>query len=133
MTPITEVDTLDNTVRQKNGFGSTEKISSMYDFTIPTKSYEYINSLISTYTPTMVEMSLDPHENLINHEIKVNGNQKTLGLDLVKCPIRQLPKLQKCIKGTPSAKISKWRSTLKYIYIYSINNTKMTFIPQIKR
>ena len=86
----------------------------------------------STLSYLCIEMSLDPYDNLLTHNIKLEGKHKTVGLDLKVCPQRQLPLLQQCIKGTPSARIPKWRSTLKFSYIHSINDIPITSIPQIE-
>ena len=131
-TEIQEVNELSTTERQDKAFGSSDKISFMHDDTTPTKTFDHINSIISSYTPTMIEMSLDPYDNLLTHQIKLEGKHKTAGLDITTCPQRQLPLLQKCIKGTPSARIPKWRSTLKFSYIHSINDTPITSTQQIE-
>ena len=67
----------------------------------------------------------------LTHEIKLDGKHETLGLNLITCPQRNLPKLQLCIKGTPSARIPKWRSTIKHSYIHSINHQRITSVNQV--
>ena len=77
--------------------------------------------MIARYTPTLIEMSNNPYDNELQHNIIINGKHKTLGLIIKMCPIRQLPKLTRCLPGTPSARIPKWRSTLCNSYILTMN------------
>ena len=44
------------------------------------------------------------------------------------CPQRNLPRLKQCMKGTPAARISRWRSTLRNGYIFSVNNTTVSTV-----
>lgn len=77
-------------------------------------------------------MSTNPYDNELEHIVTLDGNHKTLGFVLEKCPIRQLPQLQRCLPGTPSARIPKWRSTLKHSYIPSINDTPINNIREFE-
>ena len=75
-TELQQVEDLLPTRRQDKGFGSSDKITFMYDDNIPTKDFERINTIITNYSPTLIEMSLDPCDNLLTHEIKVDGRHK---------------------------------------------------------
>lgn len=132
MAPLEETTKLTSTQCQHKGFGSTDKIQYIHDNNASITTFDTINSVLSTYTPTMVEMSTNPYENELHHHITLNGKHPTLGLQLEMCPQRNLPKLTQCQKGTPSAKLPKWRSTLRHSYITHINNKPITTIEEVR-
>ena len=128
---IQEVQKLPRTKQNDKGFGSSDKISCVQNIDTPSKTFATINNLLSNYSPTMLKMSTNPYENELTHTVQINGKHPTLGLELDICPTRQLPKLTQCCRGTPSAKIPKWRSTIWHSYVIYINDFPVTTINDI--
>jgi len=77
--------------------------------------------------PYSIWFSADPFHKRLDIDIELNGQHPTLGLITVSNPMHSSRlQLQDMEKGTPSHKISKWRSTLRRSIILSFNNQPIT-------
>ena len=148
---------LSTTERGTQGFGSTEyrekeiaptdlpatNISSTSASTssphlIPPDDYLPSSERVSTATigellhPFNITLSPDPYDNILTRVISTSSDHPTRGLKLKMCPKRNLPIIVECEKGTPAAKISKWRSTLKGSYLLAINDIQVSSITDVE-
>ena len=148
---VTPVTSLNNTVRGHNGFGSTDinapvkKVSTLPSPIIPLS----INMLQQTSTaaaakltadlqiafdvPYHMHLSTNPYDNHTSRDVYIKPTDKhpTLGMKIVMCQERNLPKLVDCIKGSSSIRIQRWKRELKNGYITSINDIEVTTIQDI--
>jgi len=77
--------------------------------------------------PYSIWFSADPFHKRLDIDIELIGQHPTLGLITVSNPMHSSRlQLQDMEKGTPSHKISKWRSTLRRSIILSFNNQPIT-------
>ena len=145
-TPTVQVvNELSVTARGKNGFGSTDKKSiemsrpilsptSLPPPTLIAARAASASSLMTnnTITSAQIELSLDPYDNRVDITLLRRAwSHPTQGLELEICPLRNLPRLKSCVKGTPAARISRWRSVLRNAYILSINGSSITTIDDV--
>ena len=140
------VNELSSTSRNSQGFGSTDKKKSFSPsppkfpssaFPEPTiiaaraakaSSMMTSNSIMSDE----IELSNDPYDNQVDITIPYRKcAHPTLGLELELCPYRNLPCLKNCAKGTPAARITRWRSVLRNGYVLSINGTPVSTVEDI--
>ena len=135
------VQTLSDTARDTEGFGSTDKkvtpspppfpITHLPQPTVFAARAATARSLatINTIKSESLELSSDPYDNRVEISLPYRKcEHPAQGLDLDMCPRRNLPRLKQCLKGTPAARISLWRSTLRNGYILSVNNTTVSTV-----
>ena len=97
--PIDFVTELDETERNQNGFGSTDKVRSIQAL----QQKDIHNIILST--------NIDGPELTVTSRIR--GNDPLLGLELDDKTKEDELILLNCKSGTPSAKIPRWRSQLR--------------------
>lgn len=131
---IIETD-LEDTKRGDSGFGSSDDIddATILEFKSNHNSKHQpkitVTKVIQAYFEpiTHIYMSNDPYTNITSRQ----SDDTTLGLILHQCPIRNLPKLMDCKKGSSAIRIPLWRSQLRNAYITHVNNSSITTIDQI--
>ena len=108
---------LEETDRGMNGFGSTDPVVRQ----IHSPNINGDNIILSTspYGPTMTV------------ECKLKGNHCTLGLELDEESMAGRVTLLNCTKGTPSARIPRWRSQLRGAILRSINSVAIKTIDDV--
>ena len=83
--------------------------------------------------PYQLEMSADPYDNVIQIILPPKGNHVTLGLHLQQNKeFGNRIQLKSCEKSTPSARIPRWRSTLRNAFLTKINDMEIQSIAQVK-
>jgi len=110
---------LDDTDRGSKGFGSTDAIIRQ----IHSPNIDCDNIVLSTH----------PYGPTITMECKLKGNHPTLGIELDETSMKGRVMLVSCKKGTPSARIPKWRSQLRGAIIRSINGNQIQTIEDVTR
>ena len=101
---------LTTTNRGNSGFGSTDKPKV-------TQLQEALSHPI--------ELCTNKNGPTIQIDLKIKGKHKTLGLIVDDKSYMNSVILKHCQKGTPSARIPKWRSTLREATIHSVNDTRI--------
>ena len=159
---IVETNTLPDTHRGTQGFGSTDNnttsppntVNDDPDHIIPTNvATPKITPIPNTdiniiecepnelQTPTInsfsspledLYLSCDPFGPTTTVTIKVTGIHPTLGLELEHQANNGRLLLRNCAKGTPAHKIKKWRSTLRGGNLLSINTKPVSNLDEIK-
>ena len=104
-----EQKNLTKTKRNENGFGSTDDSANIH----------IINH--NTDTSSLIELCNDMNGPTIKIDLKVKGNHRTLGLIVDDDALIDQVTLFHCQRGTPAARIKKWRSTLRHAKIIDIN------------
>ena len=144
---ISIVDTLSPTHRNRKGFGSTENLDkakpSLPHFNISDNLPE--PTIIAARAATassmrgrntveshQLELSPDPYDNTLRIQLPLRSClHPTVGLEIDMCPRRNRPILKNCLKGTPAARIARWRSTLRNAYILSVNDIPVNNLSDI--
>jgi len=108
---------LDNTERGENGFGSTEA---------------NIRKVCSPDHDNLI-LSKDPYGPTTVIECRIKGNDELLGMELDDKSMLERMILIHCKKGTPMARIPKWRSQLRGAMLVHINETKVKTIKDVIR
>ena len=147
-TPTVQVvNELSVTDQGQKGLGSTKKKSKSIEMSRPILSPENLppptliaaraataSSLMThnTITTAQIELSPDPYDNRVEITLpRRTCSHPTQGLDLEICPKRNLSWLKSCLKGTPAARNSRWRSVLRNTYVLSVNGSSMTAIDDV--
>ena len=81
--------------------------------------------------PYQIRLTDHPYENFLQRTIQLRRNDPTEGLDLIQCPIRNLPMIKTIRPGTATAKLPKWRRTLKQAYLHKIDDVPMTTVNDV--
>ena len=145
---VEQIQAMDETERGESGFGSTgiaEAIvrtingnsdtpaphnvldqSHMPSLTPDVHGYADIVIQNDGIKPFNIWMSNDPFDNRLPIMIDVKGNHPTLGLQLHNIKDNRRVQLTGMQTSTPAAKIPKWRSTLRWSYLLSIDDTPIT-------
>jgi len=110
---------LDETGRGDKGFGSTDPV------------VRQINSPHPEYDS--IVMSTNPYGPAITVQCKLKGNHDTLGMEIDETSIQGRLTLLNCSKGTPTARIPKWRSQLRGAQLVAINEVKVKSIADVVR
>ena len=83
--------------------------------------------------PYQICLSPDPIDNILQTEIMTKGSHATLGLELKHNEkLGNRLQLIQCLKSTPSARIPKWRSTLRNSFLVAINDIHVTSEGDVK-
>ena len=98
---------LDATTRNTDGFGSTD---------VPK-----INAITDNISPH-IELCDNASGPTIEVQLNIKGTHKTLGLIVDDETKINTATLIHCKRGTPSARIKRWRSTLKNAQVYKIDD-----------
>ena len=131
-TTLVEKDTVVPTSRGTGGLGSTAEPSSKSNV-VPFEDNELEPAINSVTSHTeYIYLSDNPFGPTITIPVKVKGNHSTLGLQLDNRNVRGRLLLSHCDKGTPSARIKKWRSTLKGGNLIKINGDDVQTIAQVE-
>ena len=125
--PVVQVvDNLSNTLRNADGFGSTEKKRATSP-TIPIDTP--INSgsttaaaATATVDENIIDFDDNPYDNVMSIVIENTGHHPTRGLDLALDEKFEKLKLIACDKSTPAGKIPRWRSTLRNSLLLTFND-----------
>ena len=72
--------------------------------------------------PYDIHLSNDMFDNHATRTIETWGTNKCLGLSIYNCSTHNIPRLEECLRGTPAARIPKWRSQLRHSFITAVNN-----------
>ena len=135
---FSEKANLSETKRQADGFGSTDKasehkcvttdISSVHFLSVPINPIKIPPSSSNTGNCdndliTLCDNSAGPTQ---THVVKLKGSHPSLGLVCDDTTYFNQIVLLHCQKGTPAARIKKWRSTLRKSIVYKINDTIIT-------
>ena len=88
---------------------------------------------LSLDLPYDIALTSNPFDTYSSRVINVTGQDDLLGLRLTNCPNYSLPKLMRCEKSTPAARLQRWRSELKGGYIRSVNDTPTTTVDDVKK
>jgi len=108
---------LDETVRNKGAFGSTDaKVRQ-----IKVKDQDNIVLSDNPYGPTL------------EVQCKIKGNDPTLGLELNSTSKTDTLTLIHCKKGTPAARIPRWRSQLRNAVLMEVNGERVKSIQDVLR
>jgi len=83
--------------------------------------------------PYDIWLSNDPYDNRLTITIDVKGAHPTLGMQLVQQQTSQRLQLSDMAPSTPGAKVPKWRSTLRWGTLISIDDTPITTITDVER
>ena len=141
---ICETATLNETTRGKNGFGSTDlppsptppqTVDAKESNMIPYDDDEFDHPVVRSISTPLedIYLSSSPFGPTITIETKLQGVHPTLGLKLDdRNTIGRLTLLE-CEKGTPSAKIKKWRSTLRYSNLIEVNGKPVKAINEVEQ
>jgi dUTP pyrophosphatase len=153
---IEERSSLTQTERASSGFGSTDKVkdnNTASPISLPTDDIiQYhraataaaatlndpaINklSIIPAYfePKTHLYLSTDPFDNITKRTIHIKGTDNNLlGMKLIQCQARNLPKLLDCERGSSLIQIPLWQSQLRNAYITHINDIVIYSISQIE-
>ena len=126
-TPTVEVvQKLPRTKRNTGGFGSTDSPSStsIQEYTVKNSKVNKMNIIPAYFEPAYhLYLSTDPYDNVTSRNINPRPHDNNLlGMKIQQCPIRNLPQLIDCEKGSSSMRIPKWRSQLKHSYLTHVNN-----------
>ena len=122
------------TKRSTDGFGSTGVANEPPSTNVPHHiSYEpdeiakhtHINKSVAHHelNGTTFDMIFTKPVNITTVHIRHTGNHPTLGLELRNDDIG--PVITHCKRGTPAAKVSKWRQILKGAVLYSVNDIEI--------
>ena len=102
--------------------------------TYPTNIQHQIHNMYTDITaPYHITLSPDPKNTTIVVPISIKGAHKTLGLEIKRDDDMNRIQLLQCNKGTPAAKIPKWRSTLRNSYIHKYNEEHVKSINHLKQ
>ena len=83
--------------------------------------------------PYQIDLCHDPFDTNMEITIATKGTHPTLGLHLItNKDIGNRLQLTECIKSTPAARISKWRSTLRGAFLQKVNNIPVHTITDVK-
>ena len=110
---------LDDTERGEKGFGSTDPVIRQINSPHP----EYDNIVMST----------NPYGPSLTVQYKVKGNHDTLGMEIDDTSMVNRLTLLNCLKGTPTARIPKWRSQLRGAQLVKIDNIELQSIADVIR
>jgi len=110
---------LDESERGEKGFGSTDPVIRQINSHHP----EYDNIIMST----------NPYGPTITVQCKLNGNHEMLGMEIDETSMKDRLTLINFSKGTPTARIPKWRSQLKGAQLIKIDNTEVKSIANVVR
>ena len=117
---VTEWSTeLDDTCRGEDGFGSTDPV--IRQIHSPYKDYQNVTLSTNPFGPSIII------------ECKLKGNHSTLGLTLDETSMENRLTLMHCEKGTPAARIPRWRSELRGAVLAKVNNVKVQKIEDVER
>jgi hypothetical protein len=83
--------------------------------------------------PTDIWLSQDPFHHHLILNIAVKGQHPFLGLHLKQSPHAGRLQLQDIKKGTPAAKLPRWRSTIKRALLLKINNQVVHTTDDVKQ
>ena len=144
--PVIPVNSLDNTTRGTNGFGSTginepmvrslkeqeptitslldtENILDPWTDTTPTTVHKIVDSIKTTdgIPPYNIWLSNDPFDNRLTVQIDLKGQHPTLGMLFLQYNQRKRLQLLDMALSTPGNRVIKWRSTIRHGYIISID------------
>ena len=121
--PVTFVDKtkLPATTRSTNGFGSTGIGQSTVKPKLKHESHNQtqINTIRHETNAATLTMVPSTPLNITTVTIKREGIHPTLGLQLENDDAG--PRILHCIKGTPSARVPRWKSILKNATLHAIN------------
>ena len=78
-----------------------------------------------------IELSGNPFGPSFVESIPITGTHITAGLEVQFDPIRGCLCLLSCTPGTPAARISRWRSRLRFAYILSVNDVPVSTITDL--
>ena len=108
---------LDDTDRDQKGFGSSD--GAVRAIHPPADNGDNIVLSSTPYGPTMTV------------ECRVKGNHATLGFDLEENSMKDRVVLISCLKGTPAARIPKWRSQLRGAILRKVDNVEIKNIKDV--
>lgn len=144
-TSIEVVEAIQSTERGQKGFGSTNVKLKQKQIPIPTIIERYIDkqrrtpmakaatATASENKPEEIYLSLSPYDNEIQVTIptqkRVTATNRSRGLVLEQDG-KDRVKICTVKAGTPCAKITKWRSTLRNSHLLNVNNTPITTVEQ---
>ena len=111
--------TLDETERNDKGFGSSDAIIRQ----LHSPHEECENVILST----------NPYGPSMKIRCNLRGNHCTLGLQLDDQTMNGRLILTQCSKGTPSARIPKWRSQLRGAMLVKVDNVDVTNMTDVTR
>ena len=115
--PVEWTMELDKTEREQNGFGSSDaNIRQLHS-----RDHENIILSDNPYGPTTVI------------ECKVRGNDEMLGMEVDDKSMVGRLILMHCKKGTPMARIPKWRTQLRGAILVKIDDVQVSSIEEIIR
>ena len=125
-TPTQWTHSISPTERGENGFGNSDAST-----TLPLSTAQ--TSADISHPPPQLYLSSNPYGPTITVECKIKGNHPTLGLELDSETQESRLILTGCQKGTPAAKISRWRSTLRGAVLQQIGHTTVETIEDVTK
>ena len=128
-TPTAWTDNIPQTERGSNGFGSSDNRTST---TPPTESATS-STPPNDMNPSVDQLILSPHPfgPAITVDCMVKGDHPCLGLELDTETQEGRMLLLGCTKGTPAAKITRWRSTLRGAILQKIGTDTVSNIDDV--
>ena len=154
ITDVEEVNELNSTSRQKQGFGSTEKrmtrsmtsrivtelpilpkSSPLFDSTTAKAAKLYSDFLTTFENPLNIALTDDIMDNRTHMIVDIKSSDKDplLGMIIVDKNVFNRPQLTDCKKGGSMIQIPRWRSKLKNGFITHINDIEVTNKNDIKQ
>lgn len=123
----------ENTSRGEKGFGSTDMLDESA-FTPITAAAAKLdcNMQLSFEVPYDLILSNDPYDNHTSRMIDLWGKHPTLGLALEWSEGKGRARIMDIEKGTPAARLQRWRSELRGGYISTIGNKEIKSLSHFK-
>ena len=120
MEPVEWSMQLDETNRGDKGFGSSD--AKIYKINSP--QFDDTNSFI---------LSNNPYGPSLTVTTRIRGNHETLGFELDDQTMSNRLILLNCKKGTPAARVPKWRSQLRGAMLVAVNQKKVQTMEEVVR
>jgi deoxyuridine 5'-triphosphate nucleotidohydrolase len=118
---ICEANHTHHSIRGDGGFGSTGIDAIVRSIT----------DLKEQANPFNIWLSTDPFYKTIVIDIPLTGTHATLGMVLQPTPHTGRIQLTDIEKGTPAARLPRWRSTIKRAVLLAINGTRITSVQEV--
>ena len=126
---VVPIDTLPDTTRGQQGFGSTgvAMVRNLDANLLPqnTETRDDPPAIVDSppiERPFNLYFSNDPFDNILEIEVPVKGDHATLGILSQYCDYRQRLQVTDMALSTPGSRLKNWRSVIKKAYILKFND-----------
>ena len=134
-TPPTFVPDPTNTPTVQTTPSITPPMNTATAHPIPFEDNEIDTPKIKSFSTTgeNIYLSCDPFGPTTTVTVKLSGVHPTLGFQLDTTKATDRLTLLNCTKGTPSAKLKRWRSTIRNGHLISINDESVTTMHHVEQ